>query len=78
MMFRIKVDTEDDTRVNINLPMAAVKVIVNNDTVSMFSGNKALEGIDFNQLFAMVEQGIIGELVSVESADGDHVSITVE
>ena len=44
----------------------------------MFSGNKALEGIDFNQLFAMVEQGIIGELVSVESADGDHVSITVE
>ena len=63
---------------NINLPMAAVKVIVNNDTVSMFSGNKALEGIDFNQLFAMVEQGIIGELVSVESADGDHVSITVE
>ena len=78
MMFRIKVDTEDGTRVNINLPMAAVKVIVNNDTVSMFSGNKALEGIDFNQLFAMVEQGIIGELVSVESVDGDHVSITVE
>ena len=31
-MFRIKVDTEDGTRVNINLPMAAVKVIVNNDT----------------------------------------------
>ena len=27
MMFRIKVDTEDGTRVNINLPMAAVKVI---------------------------------------------------
>ena len=35
-------------------------------------------GIDFNQLFAMVEQGIIGELVSVESVDGDHVSIMVE
>lgn len=78
MMFRIRVESKDGDRVRINLPMAAVKVIVNNDTVNMFSGNKALEGIDFNQLFAMVEQGIIGELVSVESVDGDHVSITVE
>ena len=78
LMLKIRVLSVDGDRVNVNLPMAAVKVFVNNDTVNMFSGNKALEGIDFNQLYAMVEQGIIGELVSVESAEGDHVSITVE
>ncbi|MBR0473396.1 MAG: helix-turn-helix transcriptional regulator [Erysipelotrichaceae bacterium] len=78
LMFRIRVLSVEGDRVNVNLPMAAVKILVNNDTVNMFSGNKALEGIDFNQLYAMVEQGIIGELVSVESADGDRVSITVE
>ena len=78
LMLKIRVLSVDGDKVNVNLPMAAVKVFVNNDTVNMFSGNKALEGIDFNQLYAMVEQGIIGELVSVESAEGDHVSITVE
>lgn len=78
LMLRIRVLSADGDKVNVNLPMPAVKILVNNNTVNMFSGNKALEGIDFNQLYAMVEQGIIGELVSVESADGDHVSITVE
>lgn len=78
LMLRIRVLSADGDKVNVNLPMQAVKILVNNNTVNMFSGNKALEGIDFNQLYAMVEQGIIGELVSVESADGDHVSITVE
>lgn len=78
LMLRIRVLSADGDKVNVNLPMPAVKILVNNNTVNMFTGNKALEGIDFNQLYAMVEQGIIGELVSVESADGDHVSITVE
>ncbi|MBQ9037390.1 MAG: helix-turn-helix transcriptional regulator [Erysipelotrichaceae bacterium] len=78
LMLRIRVLSADGDQVNVNLPMQAVKILVNNNTVNMFSGNKALEGIDFNQLYAMVEQGIIGELVSVESADGDHVRITVE
>lgn len=78
LMLRIRVLSADGDKVNVNLPMPAVKILVNNNTVNMFTGNKALEGIDFNQLYTMVEQGIIGELVSVESADGDHVSITVE
>lgn len=78
LMLRIRVLSADGDKVNVNLPMPAVKILVNNNTVNMFSGNKALEGIDFNQLYAMVEQGIIGELVSVESDDGDRVSITVE
>ena len=78
LVFRIIVDSVDGDRVRINLPMAAVKIFVNNDSVKIFSGNKALENIDFNQIFALVEQGVIGELVSVDSADGDHVRILVE
>ena len=79
MVFRIRVVSHDGDQVRVNLPMAAVKIFINNDTAnSVFVGNKALEGIDFNQIYAMVEQGIIGELVSIDSADGDHVTITVE
>ena len=42
------------------------------------SGNKALQGIDLNQIFSLVEQGVLGRIVEVESADGDTVTIEVE
>ncbi|MBR2791371.1 MAG: helix-turn-helix transcriptional regulator, partial [Erysipelotrichaceae bacterium] len=78
MVLRITVDSNEGDKVRVNLPMAAVKIFLNNDSVKLFSGNKALENIDFNQIYTLVEQGIIGELVSVDSADGEHVRITVE
>ena len=42
------------------------------------SGKVNLNNIDFKKIFELVEQGVIGELVSIDSADGDHVTITVE
>ena len=42
------------------------------------SGNGALKNIDLAQILAMVQQGAIGNLVEVESADGDVVRIYVE
>ena len=78
MVLRIRVDTVNGDKVKVNLPMAVVKILANNESIKVFSDNKALEGIDFNQLMTLVEQGIIGELVSVETAEGDHVTITVE
>ena len=34
--------------------------------------------IDINQLIALAEQGVVGELVDIESAEGDKVKIVVE
>lgn len=42
------------------------------------NGNAALESIDFGELIALIDSGVIGKLVEVESADGDIVEITVE
>ncbi len=78
MVLRITVDSNVGDKVRINLPMAAVKIFLNNDSVKLFSENKALENTDSNEIYTLVEQGIIGELVSVDSADGEHVRITVE
>ena len=79
LMFRIRVESAAGDHVRVNLPMGAIRVLINNDTAgNIFVGNKALEGIDFNMIYNMVEQGIIGELVSIDSADGNHVTITVE
>ena len=41
-------------------------------------GNDKLKEIDFKQIITLVEQGVIGKLVEIESADGDTIYITVE
>ena len=38
----------------------------------------AMKNIDLQQLIALVEQGVVGKLVEVETADGDIVEIVVE
>lgn len=39
---------------------------------------EAMKSIDIEQIFKLVEQGVIGKLVEVESADGDTVEVFVE
>ncbi len=81
MMFKIVILSNDGDKINVNLPLALVKVFSNKEdgTVNLIGGkNNALEGIDFRKLIELVEQGVIGELISVDSADGDKVSILVE
>lgn len=79
MIMRIKVLSADGDRVNVNLPMSLVKMGLESGMLNnMVGNNESLKGIDFNSLMHMVEQGAIGKLVEVQSADGDLVDITIE
>ena len=79
MMLRIVVDSADGDRVRVNLPMALVQVAMEMGMeMPQVSGNAALKNIDLSQILAMVKQGAIGNLVEVESSDGDVVRIFVE
>ena len=79
LMLRIVVDSEEGDRVRVNLPMALVKVAIETGiSMPQINGSKALKNIDFAQIFTLVENGAIGNLVEVDSADGDTVRIFVE
>lgn len=79
MMLRIVVDSADGDHVRVNLPMALVQVALDMGMeMPQVSGNAALKNIDLAQILAMVQQGAIGNLVEVESSDGDVVRIFVE
>ena len=79
MMLRIVVDSEEGDRVRVNLPMALVKVAIETGiSMPQINGSEALKNIDFAQIFTLVENGAIGNLVEVDSADGDTVRIFVE
>jgi len=83
MMFRIVVDSAEGDKVRVNIPCAIVKIALEcGIDLPQISGNdslnSAVKNIDLAKIFEMVEKGAIGNLVEVESADGDIVSIFVE
>lgn len=79
MVLRIVVDTDEGDKVRINLPMPLIKIAMEVGVqLPQITGNEALSSIDFAAIFEMAERGILGNLMEVESADGERVSIFVE
>ena len=79
MLLRITVDSADGDRVRVNLPMALVEIGLEiGMEMPQINGNEALKGIDLKKVLEMVRLGCVGNLVEVDSADGDKVRIFVE
>ncbi len=76
MMLRIIVDSSDGDKVRVNLPLSLVQVAL--DSGMEIQGVNNLGNIDWNQIMALISQGVVGNLVEVDSADGDVVRIFVE
>ena len=78
MILYIRVDSKEGDRIRINLPIPLVKLAISMGIkLPQVSGNDILKNIDFEQILELVEKGLIGKLVEVESADGDTVEIAV-
>ena len=79
LVLKVRVDSADGDKITVNLPMGLVKVgIAMGMSTPQIKGNAALEEIDFEQVIKLVEAGLMGEIVTVDTADGDHVRIFVE
>ena len=78
-MVRIVVDSCDGDKVRVNLPVALVQVALDMGMeLPQFSRHNILKGIDLEKIMMLINQGVMGNLVEVESADGDTVRIFVE
>jgi transcriptional regulator with XRE-family HTH domain len=85
MILRIVVDSADGDKVRVNLPIALIIAglevglpFANMNFGNSGNVNDAIKQIDFSQIITLVESGMVGNIVEVESADGDNVSIFVE
>ena len=59
--------------------MALVEVAVEiGMEMPQINGQDALKGVDLNKVLRLVREGLVGNLVEVDSADGDKVRIFVE
>ena len=80
LMLRIKVDSADNDRVRVNLPLPLIKVFMEAGMpVEIMCGDGLKNtNIDWKQIMMLIENGVIGKLVEIERCDGDIVEIVVE
>ena len=82
LTLRIKVLSSDGDKTRVNVPMTLVKLAleIGVDVVPNVGGEHGdmMKSIDMEKVVKMVEQGLIGKLVEVESADGDIIEVVVE
>lgn len=79
MTLRVVVDSSEGDKVRVNLPMPLVQIVMETGMqMPQINGNAALQGIDWKQIMELISQGAVGNLVDVESSDGDVVRIFVE
>ena len=79
MMLRVTVDSAEGDRVRMNVPMALVEVAMEiGMEMPQINGTDALKGVDLNKVLRLVREGLVGNLVEVDSAEGDKIRIFVE
>lgn len=80
MLLKIKVFSTQGDKVNVNLPMGFVKACIQMGVSMPQIGidNDVMKSIDFDAVIKMIDYGVVGKLVEIESAEGDHVEIYVE
>ena len=70
---------DEDDKVAINFPIALGEILLGTYIkLGLKNESEALKDIDFKKIFELVKQGVIGELVNIESKDGSRVIIKVE
>lgn len=80
LMFKVRIVSVEGDKVNINLPIKLIEVFSSSDKPANIniSGNDILNQINWKELLSMVEQGLLGKLVEIETVKGDTVQIFVE
>lgn len=80
-LLRVLVQSGDGSKVRVNLPLKLVSAALDMGmTMNMMNiGNTdAMSKIDFAQVLALANQGVVGKLVEIEDVDGDKVEVWVE
>ena len=77
LFLRVRVLSKDGDRINVNLPLQLIRAALKLGTNTNIAGLDKYD-IDFGEILALVDAGCLGNLVDIESTDGDTVKVYVE
>ena len=84
LVLRVYVDTVHGDKIKVTLPYLVVKEFVKaGKNISAVVGGTVVSGvdlsvIDFDLIFGMVANGVLGEIVNVQTQNNDIVRVVVE
>lgn len=80
LTLRVKILSTEGDKIQVNLPVPLLRAFLDAgmDIAAEMSGVEALKKLDMKQIMLLIENGTVGKLVEMESADGDTVEIVVE
>lgn len=82
LTLRVRVNSVDGDKVRVNIPMTLVKLAMEiGVTIGPNIGGEhadLLKSVDMEKVLQMVEHGLIGKLVDIESSNGDIIEVVVE
>lgn len=79
MILKLYVLSSEGDKVKMNLPLPLVQAAITLGVQpSMLGGKDVLKDIDLEAILKLVEKGLVGKLLELQSAEGDIVEITVE
>ncbi len=77
-MFRIKVLSSDGDKVNVQIPIEFAKVALQSGKGFMKMDKLDEFELDFDAILGMIDSGMLGKIVDIESANGDIVEIVID
>lgn len=79
LILKVQILSTDGDKVKINIPVSLIMACLNtNSSTFNIQGKDLSSMVDFKQIINLIEQGVVGELVNIESSDGDIIKIFVE
>ncbi len=79
MILHIRITSHKGDRVNVNLPILLIRACLDTGMLNaFFEDDSPLHQVDLNKVLQMVDLGVVGRLVEVNSFDGDTVEIEVD
>lgn len=77
-MFKVKVLSAEGDKVNVQIPIEFAKVALKSGKGFMKMDQMENFELDIDAILEMVDSGVLGKIVDVESANGDIVEIVIE
>jgi hypothetical protein len=78
-MLRVKVDSKDGDVIRVNVPISLIKAGANLANQIKIDGQPLdTKGVDVDLIMKAIEEGMTGEIVDVQSADGDVIKVFVD
>lgn len=77
-MLRVKVISETEDNVNINVPVNFLKSIGNAINNIKIPGVSEQEGIDIRMIMEAIDSGLEGKIVDVKTSKGEIVEVSIE